>query len=252
MEEQLQQHCKTLRLGNLVEFYDEVEFDNRCQYLTGVLEKVIEHRRTRRANRLVKRAGFPVTKTLEGYDFSPITFPEGQNRTALLDLEFVDLCENLLLLGAVGTGKTHLAIALGVKACLQGYKVVFYRAADLTNVLLEKHRMGKAGKLTKKIADSDLFILDEVGYVPFNKQASELLFNVISQSYEQQSMIVTSNLEFGRWSEIFGDERLTAALVDRLVHHSHILTFTGESYRLRQALKQQKEVVNKLASCGTG
>ena len=140
------------------------------------------------------------------------------------------------MLGTVGTGKTHLSTALGLKACAQGKKVLFYRAVDLTNELLEKYPDGQAGKLIKKISKADLLILDELGYIPFSKKAAELLFSVISNSYEQQSIIVTSNLEFGRWNEVFGDDRLTAALIDRVVHHAHILAFTGKSYRFRQAM----------------
>ncbi len=106
----------------------------------------------------------------------------------------------------------------------------------MTNELLEKYPEGQAGKLIKKIAKADLLILDELGYIPFSKKAAELLFSVISNSYENQSIIVTSNLEFGRWNEVFGDDRLTAALIDRVVHHAHILAFTGKSYRFRQAM----------------
>lgn len=241
MTDRLRQCCKRLRLGNLADFYDQVEYEDREQYLTEVLELALKHRRARRAQRLIKKAGFPVNKTLEGYDCSPITFPAGLDRDSLLSLAFIDRRENVLMLGAVGTGKTHLSIALGVKACMAGRQVKFYRAADLTNELLEKHPLGQAGRLIREIAKVDLFVLDELAYVPFSKKAAELLFNVISNSYEQQSIIVTSNLEFGRWTEVFGDDRLTAALVDRLVHHAHILAFKGQSYRLRQALDRRKE-----------
>jgi len=235
--------CKTLHLGNLEEIYDQVEFENRKQYLTGVLELAIEQRRIHRAKRLMKQAGFPAAKTLDNFDFNPITFPQGLDRTALTELHFIKRRENILCLGAVGTGKTHLAIGLGMKACLKGLKVTFYRAADLAQKLLEQHRAGTVGQFMRRIAKVDLFILDEVGYVPFEKRASQLLFSVVAGSYEQQSLIVTSNLEFGRWNEIFGDDRLTAALVDRLVHHAHILAFTGDSYRLRQAMARRTDAV---------
>jgi len=241
MTDRLSEYSRLLRLGNLAELYEQVEFEDRRQYLTGVLELMVEQRRVRRTRRLIKQAGFPLTKTLEGYDFEPVTFPQGLERDRLLELSFLDRQENILMLGAVGTGKTHLAIALGVKACLQGRKVVFYRAAELTDQLLARHRAGRVSSLVDKIARADLFILDEVGYVPFQRSAAELLFTVISNSYEQQSIITTSNLEFGRWNEVFGDDRLTAALIDRLVHHAHILAFTGESYRLKQALAREQQ-----------
>lgn len=144
------------------------------------------------------------------------------------------------MVGSVGTGKTHLATALGIKACMQGKRVSFYRAGELTNKLLEKHEEGKEKKLMKKIEKADLFILDELGYIPFTKKGSQLLFSVITKSYEHQSIIVTSNLEFGRWNEVFGDKHLTAALLDRVIHHGHILSFSGESFRFKEAMTNRK------------
>lgn len=239
--EKLRGLCKKLRLGDLTDFVEEIPYEDRRQYLTGVLEKALEKRRHRRTQRYISQAGFPSVKTLEDYEFDPVEFPEGIGRPDLLQLDFLDSAQNLLMLGAVGTGKTHLAIALGVRACQEGHRVQFFRAADLTRELKNKYREGKAERLMKKIADAEIFILDELGYVPFDKRGSQLLFNVISRSYEQQSLIVTSNLEFGRWDEMFGDDRLTAALVDRLVHHAHILAFSGDSYRLRQAMENEEQ-----------
>lgn len=241
MTDRLSEYSRILRLGNLAELHDQVEFESRYQYLTDILALMVEQRQAKRTRRLIKQAGFPTPRTLEGYDFGPVTFPQGLDRDQLLELSFIDRRENILMLGAVGTGKTHLAIALGVKACMQGRNVIFYRAADLTDQLLARHREGRGASLVQKIARADLFILDEVGYVPFQRRAAELLFTVISNSYEQQSIITTSNLEFGRWNEVFGDDRLTAALIDRLVHHAHILAFTGESYRLKQALAREQQ-----------
>ncbi len=238
METRLREHARTLRMSDVVDLYLEVEFEDRLQYVTDLLSMVIDGRKNRRAERLIRKAGFPNTDTLTGYDFSPVTFPNGLDRRSLADLNFIQDKENVLMVGAVGTGKTRLAISLGVKACLAGKTVKFHRAVDLCNTLLELYPAGKAGKVIRDITQADLFILDEVGYVPFSKAAAEMLFSVISNSYENQSIITTSNLEFGRWNEIFGDERLTAALIDRLVHHAHILTFSGPSYRLRQALSR--------------
>ncbi len=141
-----------------------------------------------------------------------------------------------MLLGSPGTGKTHLATALGLKACEHGYQVKFFRVADLVGLLEEALKQGNLTRIKKQIEACDLLILDELGYVPFQKQGAELLFHIIADCYEQKSVIVTSNLEFGQWNRIFGDNRLTSALVDRLVHHAHIIAFTGESYRLRNAL----------------
>lgn len=214
----------------------QVEFQNEIQYLTDVLSLAARHRETQRIQRLIRQAKFPVVKTFDGYQFDPITFPTGFDKKHLISLNFIDQKQNVLCVGAVGTGKTYLATALGVKACSLGKKVRFYRAADLCAELAKKHRSGGLTKTLNQIQKLDLLILDEVGYIPFDKLSSQLLFNVISNSYEQQSVIITSNLEFGRWNDIFRDDRLTAALIDRLVHHAHILGFTGPSYRYREAI----------------
>jgi DNA replication protein DnaC len=146
-------------------------------------------------------------------------------------------------MGAGGTGKSHLPVTPSHKDCAQGHRVVFHRAANLTQKLIEKHREGQVEKLMAKIARAELFVLDEVGYVPFDKKDSQLLFQMISRSYETQSVIITTNLEFGRWNEMFGDAKLTAALVDRLIHHAHILNFEGESFQFKQAIKTTKKRV---------
>lgn len=235
----LNELTKELRIGSLEEFIDQVEYENKEQYITDILKLAVKKRRQRRIQRLIKQARFPTVKTLDGFDFTPVSFPESISRTELLSLEFIDRKENLLELGSVGTGKTHLAIALGLKACSQNRKVRFYRAVELTNELLEKHKEGQSGRLMSQISNVELLILDEMGYVPFSKQGAELLFSVISKSYEQQSIIITSNLDFGRWNEVFGDDRMTAALIDRLIHHAHILPFSGKSYRFKQAMSKK-------------
>jgi DNA replication protein DnaC len=228
--------CKKLRLGNLEELAVQVEFKNKIQYLTDVLKLAAERRETQRVQRLIRQAKFPVVKTFDGYQFDPITFPNGFSKEQLMSIDFIEQKQNVLCVGAVGTGKTYLATALGVKACSQGKKVRFYRAADLCAELTEKHRTGSLGKTLKQLQKLDLLILDEVGYIPFDKLSSQLLFNVVSNCYEQQSIILTSNLEFGRWNDIFRDDWLTAALIDRLVHHAYILGFTGSSFRYREAV----------------
>ena len=236
----LRELCKEFRVGNLQDLTSEVAFNDPDQYLTDLLELALKKRRSRKADRLIKQAGFPVAKTLEDYDFSPVTFPESIDEESLTSLDFIENKENVLMVGSVGTGKTHLATALGIKACMQGKRVSFYRAGELTNKLLEKHEDGEEKKLMKKIEKADLFILDELGYIPFTKKGSQLLFSVITKSYEHQSIIVTSNLEFGRWNEVFGDEHLTAALLDRVIHHGHILSFSGESFRFKEAMANRK------------
>jgi DNA replication protein DnaC len=146
--------------------------------------------------------------------------------------------ENVVLVGAPGTGKTHLATGLGHKACLDRFEVRFYRVSDLVETLERAWKEGKIQQFRKKFKKVDLVILDEMGYIPFTKEGSELLFQLISDWYEQKSFIITSNLEFSQWNRVFMDSRLTAALVDRVIHHAHILSFTGDSYRVTHALSR--------------
>jgi DNA replication protein DnaC len=148
----LKELCKELRISNLEDIVSEVEFKEPDQYLIDILELAVDHRNNRRVKRLIKRAKFPTIKTLDNYDFEPISFPDNLDKTDLLSLDFIDKKENILMLGSVGTGKTHLATALGIKACRKNKKVKFYRAIDLTNELLEKYKDGQANKLIKKIA----------------------------------------------------------------------------------------------------
>lgn len=234
--EMLAQACKTLHLAHVMSNYDSVPFENRVDFLLAILQSEIQGRESSKMKRLLKRAKFPQLKTFEGYNFEEVTFPNHCTEQSLRELAFLKHKENILMLGKVGTGKTHLAIALGMEACRQGYNVKFYRVSELVGKLLERHASGTLTRFHKELMKCDLLILDEVGFVPFHQTGAELLFHVISECYEQRSLIVTSNLEFGQWNSVFGDTRLTKALVDRLVHHAHILGFTGESYRLRHAL----------------
>lgn len=240
MTEELAAVCKELRLGDLGKLATQVTFQNETQYLTDVLKLVAANREAQRVERLIRQARFPVIKTFDGYKYHPITWPKGYDKEQLLGLDFIKNKQNILCLGAVGTGKTHMATALGVKACSFGKKVRFFRMSDLAAELTEKHRAGNLAKMLKQLQRLDLLILDEVGYIPCDRLSSQLLFNVISNSYEQQSVIVTSNLQFGRWNEMFGDDRLTAALIDRLVHRAHILSFTGPSLRYEEAMKSER------------
>lgn len=160
----------------------------------------------------------------------------------MTNLDFLAPKENLIFMGAVGTGKTHLATAISLQACQRGHRVRFFTAASLANLLLEKNNRGTMNSFLASIKKTELIVLDEVGFVPLHKDAAELLFQVVSDCYESRSLIITSNLEFSQWNTVFGDNRLTAALIDRLVHHSHIVIFSGESYRLTQSLMRQRPI----------
>lgn len=230
--------CRQLRLAHITEVVNEQNDSNVITVIEGVLNAELEGRRRAKLNKLMVNAGFPHVKTFEGYIDEGISFPPGCNLKKLISLEWLHKKENILLMGAVGTGKTHMAIALGVEACRQGLEVQFYRAADLVAILQERFAEGMLSRFRNKLRKLDLLILDEVGYVPFNQTGAELLFNVIADCYERQSIIVTTNLEFGQWATVFGDNKLTAALVDRLVHHAHILSFAGESFRLKEAMQR--------------
>ncbi|PIE93023.1 ATP-binding protein [Bacillus fungorum] len=241
----LQTVCKSLHLAHVVDNYSSITFENKEQFLCDVLSLEIESRQTKKIARLMKKAKFREVKWLQKYEWGDqIHFPATVNQEQICDLQFLQGKQNLLLLGSPGTGKTHLATALGLKACEAGHEVRFFRVADLVAQLEEALKQGSLSRLKKQIEACELLILDELGYVPFQKQGAELLFHISDDCYEQKSVIVTSNLEFGQWNRIFGDNRLTSALVDRLVHHAHIIAFTGESYRLRHALSSATSDMN--------
>jgi len=233
---ELEELCKTLKLPAIPYLSDQIEFKDKKQYLTEVLAGEVLVRLESKQKRLFKKASFPNLKGLADFNPEEVTFPANVNLETLSTLDFIAKRQNVMMLGSVGTGKTHLAIALGIKACEAGSNVRFYRTVDLVNLLLEKHQAGTLRQLMKEIKTLDLLILDELGFIPFHKNGAELLFSVIAECYELRSVIVTSNLEFGDWNTVFGDNRLTTASIDRLVHHAYILAFTGPSNRLKQAL----------------
>jgi len=241
MHSQIGKDMKSLKLGCLAKEWQTVEFQSREQYVSDLLEIELKERDVNRINRMVKTASFPVIKTLEDFVWTPnIDIPQGITKESIENLSFMDKKENLILMGAVGTGKSHLGTAIALKACQAGKNVRFYTAAGLANLLFEKNQKGKLNTYMASLKKVELIVLDEVGFIPLHKDAAELLFQVVSDCYERRSMIITSNLEFSHWNTIFGDNRLTAALVDRLIHHSHILVFSGESYRLTQSMLRIK------------
>lgn len=185
--------------------------------------------------RLTKQATFPVIKTLEGYDWSNLSWPMDWGRSQLLAFEFISQKENLVLYGDVGTGKTHLAIAIGYAACQEGFRVKFTTAASLVSQLRLAQAQGRLDRELALFARVDVLIIDELGYLPIDGQGARLLFQVIADAYEKRSIIYTSNLEFSRWGTVFGDEQMAAAIIDRTVHHGRMLRFKGGSYRVANA-----------------
>jgi DNA replication protein DnaC len=212
------------------------------EYLLALLEAESESREENQKQRRLKQAAFPVHKTLESYDFSLMP---SLNRNRFLTLskgDFVEKKENIIFLGNSGTGKSHLASGLGIEMIKNGYKVKFITAAELVEELLLANEEHKLVALEKRWLKFDVIVVDELGYVPFTKVGSELLFQFFASRYERASVMITTNLEFTEWTSIFGDEKMTAALLDRLTHKAHILLLNGESYRFRQSMKNRDEV----------
>jgi DNA replication protein DnaC len=230
--------CKQLKIAyvsDVIREYDE----STKELIYELLNAEIEGRKRAKLGKLIQSSNLPQIKTFESYDFSEINFPNNINKEKLLSLEWVKSKENVILLGNVGTGKSHMSIALAVEASKKGMTTKFYRVSDLIEILKDKHKKETLSRFRAMLKKLDILILDEVGYIPFDQLGSELLFNVLADAYERQSIIVTTNLNFGQWASIFGDTTMTRALVDRLVHHSHVITFKGKTKRLAYALNEK-------------
>lgn len=237
---QIQKASRQLFLsGRILEVCREKGTQKQLEFLLELLDGELALREENRRKRLIKRAGFPVYKTFDGYSYQNVKFPPAFSRDDLENLEFVPGQKNLVFYGPVGVGKTHMAIAAGVKACNMGYKTKFYTVTELVLMLSESHKNGTLERILRELRSLDLLILDEWGYVPVDKDGSQLLFRVISDSYESKSLILTTNLEFSKWGGIFTDDQMAAAMIDRLVHHGHLLIFEGKSYRMEHALMRR-------------
>jgi len=237
MKEKIYNCCKGLRLSAAFsENAVTLSGDTNQEYLLKVLQAEIEYRSNKRKNLHLKQAGFDNIKTFEKYCFDKIVFPGTISIDSLKSLEFISSQENLILYGRNGTGKSHMATAIGVEACMQGKHVKFYKTASLVNELTDAKSNGSLSKILKRLSKLDLLICDEWGYLPFDSEGSQLLFQVIADCYEKRSLIITTNIEFSKWNGIFFDDQLTAALIDRLVHHSHLIVFDRESWRFEHSL----------------
>jgi len=210
------------------------------QYLLRLTELEVATRSANALKARIKRAGFPVLKDFDTYDFSLMP---GLNKQKILELtrgEWIDQHYNCCLIGNAGTGKTHVAIALGLAACRKGRRVRFFTAAGLVNQLEEAQKEYRLERLLTQSDRADLLIVDELGYLSFSRTGAELLFQVFADRYERASLLITSNLAFGDWGQVFQGERMTAALLDRLTHRCHIFEMNGESYRFRESVKGGK------------
>jgi len=237
----LQHHLKALKLPTFLREYDKVarqcaaEGVDHPGYLLRLAEQELIDRERRMVERRIREARFPTVKSLESFDFTAIA---SLNKPLVLELarcEYITRRENIIALGNSGTGKTGLA------ACQQGLSVAFTTAATLVHELIEARDEKRLLRLQQQLAKVKLLIIDELGFVPLSKSGAELLFEIFSQRYERGSILVTSNLPFEDWTEVFGSERLTGALLDRLTHHVHILEMNGESYRLNQSKRRQQQ-----------
>jgi len=244
----LSHHLKALKLPTFLREYDKVaqqcaaEGLDHPRYLLRLSELELIEREGRMVERRIREARFPTVKSLDSFKFMALPTLNKVLVNELARCEYITRRENIIAVGNSGTGKTHIALGLGLAACQKGLSVGFMTASALVHELLEARDEKRLLRLQKQLASYKLLILDELGFVPLSKTGAELLFEAFSQRYERGSILVTSNLPFDEWTEVFGSERLTGALLDRLTHHVHILEMNGDSYRLNQSKKQQKHL----------
>jgi DNA replication protein DnaC len=241
----LETDLKQLKLPTFVQNYRSFAEDaNKTNqgydaFLLALAEQEVAQREANRQRQCIQAARFPLLKELADFDFSCVP---SLNKQRVLDLargEYLAKAEPILLVGNPGLGKTHVAVSLALAACRQGHRVRFYTAAGLVNELLQAQDEHRLPRLLNAALKQKLVVLDELGFIPFSPIGAQLLFQFCSTLYERVALIITTNLKFADWPQVFGDERLTAALLDRLTHRAHILDFTGESFRFRQRMQRE-------------
>ena len=237
----LEHHLKELKLPSFLREYGKMAAQCAAEgvdhpgYLLRLAELEIIDRHQRMVERRIRAARFPAVKTLDSFDFTVVPSVNKSLVTELARCEYLQRRENIIAVGNSGTGKTHVALGLGLAACQKGMSVGFTTAAALVHELMEARDERRLLNLQRQLSRLNLLIIDELGFVPLSPTGAELLFEVFSQRYERGSILVTTNLPFDEWTEVFGSERLTGALLDRLTHHVHILEMNGESYRLMRS-----------------
>lgn len=246
LREELFNKLKYCKLSGMIDVFDRVLEEaldkelNHLEFFEMLLDEEVINRENRRYNRLLKNACFPTIKTIDTFDFSKAPFLNKKEIMELFTLDFLNDNQNIIFIGDQGTGKTHIVTSIGVETCKQGKSVLFFTAASLGNKLIEMQEQLALGKFIEKLRKVDLLIIDELGYVSLSHRSTQLLFQVFSERYEKGSIMITSNLEFGEWGNIFNDEIMAAAIIDRLIHNSIVKSFKGPSYRL---LSRQEKIV---------
>jgi DNA replication protein DnaC len=241
----LSDHLKHLKLTTILRQYHALARQARENgwayedFLLSLTESEIQARADNRLKRRIRDARFPLIKTLEGFDYEAAPDLDRRLVKDLIGGSYIQERKNVIFVGKTGTGKTHLATALGLEACRQGIRTRFATGAGLVNELIEARSERTISRVIQKHSRFGLLILDELGYVPFSKEGSQLLFQVLADRYERGSVIITTNLGFADWTQLFGDPTLTAALLDRLTHKAHIIMCNWDSYRLKESLKKK-------------
>lgn len=242
INESISLYSKQLKLPTFLNYQDIIrQLDKDKSYADFLLELLKTESSQRQENnqkRRIKAAKYPYIKTIDEYDLSRLKHVKEPFVWELAGCDYIDKCQNVVMIGNPGTGKTHLAIGLGMKACMNGYSVRFYTAASLATELVEASDYKRLTKLERQLASVDLLIIDELSYLSFNRHQSDLLFKVISDRSEKGSIIITTNLEFSKWAELFNNPTMVSALVDRITFRSYVLNMNGDSYRKENIGKQ--------------
>jgi DNA replication protein DnaC len=243
----LKANLKQLKMPTMSSEYDKLASEAAANdepyeaYLLRLTEVEVAARSANAITARIRAAAFPVAKDFDTYDFSALPSLSKQKVLELARGEWIEQRFNCCLIGNAGTGKTHVATALGLAACRQGKRVRFFTAAALVNQLEEAQQQHRLDRVLGQLDRADLLICDELGYLSFSRAGAELLFQIFADRYERRSLLITSNLAFGDWGQVFQGERMTAALLDRLTHRCHIFEMNGESYRFRESMKAKKE-----------
>lgn len=251
IEKSIAECCKQLRLSsNFAGQAMTQKGDSQQEYLLNLLTNEIEYRLTKRKSKYLNTAGFPRRYAVDEFRTDEIDFPDGVNLESLLNLDFYHAGKNVIMYGGTGTGKTMLSILIGISACNQEIPVKFYRTAGLINLFSESKSKGNLTALKKKLNSVQVLILDEFGYVPYDRTGSQLLFDYLSEIHEQKSVILNTNLEFSQWVNVLYDQRMTTALIGRLTHHVELILLPGINNRLRES--SINEALSRISSKEVG